>query len=40
MLEETVRLGHLFVREEIDSPHWELSAPGHAAGSWQNQDGL
>lgn len=27
----------LFVKEEMDTPHWEWSAPGHATGSWQNR---
>lgn len=35
-----VQLGLLFVKEEVDTQHWEVSALGSARGCWQNQAGL
>lgn len=35
-----VQLGLLFVKEEVDTQHWEVSALGSAPGCWQNQAGL
>lgn len=32
-----MQLGLLFVKEEMDTQHWEVSALGGAPGSWQNQ---